>query len=692
MSRIGSLVNHASNLGMKSLAITDHGSMYGAIDFYKAAKASNINPIIGVEGYVAHSSRLIKNNTERSPFHITLLAQNDVGYQNLIKLVSKAHTEGFYYRPRVDRELLAKYSEGIIVLSGCPSGELSRNISNGNLSKSLEIASWYKEVFKERYFIEIMRHGDVPELPEINDGLINISKDLKVPIVATNDSHYTLKTEAHLHDVLLCIQTSSTVDDTNRMKFGEDTYYLRSHEEMSKLFSDLPEAISNTELVAEMCELNIDFNQLRLPQYKLPSNITADDYLSTLCWQGLQERLPRADSELKQRLEYELEVIKNTQFANYFLVVWDIARFVKQNDIMLAVRGSAAASLALYCLYVTNIEPVQYELVFERFLNNERKEMPDIDMDFQDDRREEVINYVVSKYGQDHVAQIITFGTMGARASIRDVGRALGMSYGDVDRVAKLVPTKLNITLESSLDESEEMNEIYNADATTKKLIDTAKGLEGLTRHTSTHAAGVVISENPLDEIIPLQLSTKGTDESATMTQFSMDPIAEMGLLKMDFLGLSNLTIIDKTRRLINSLHNKSLSLNDISLKDQPTFELLSRGETVGVFQMEGSGMTRYLKELKPTSIEDVSAMIALYRPGPMEHITTFIDAKHGRKKVQYLHPSLEKILKETYGVIVYQDQVLNIFRTFAGYSFGEADIVRKAMGKKIPEIMAKEK
>ncbi len=586
MSRIGSLVNHASNLGMKSLAITDHGSMYGAIDFYKAAKASNINPIIGVEGYVAHSSRLIKNNTERSPFHITLLAQNDVGYQNLIKLVSKAHTEGFYYRPRVDRELLAKYSEGIIVLSGCPSGELSRNISNGNLSKSLEIASWYKEVFKERYFIEIMRHGDVPELPEINDGLINISKDLKVPIVATNDSHYTLKTEAHLHDVLLCIQTSSTVDDTNRMKFGEDTYYLRSHEEMSKLFSDLPEAISNTELVAEMCELNIDFNQLRLPQYKLPSNITADDYLSTLCWQGLQERLPRADSELKQRLEYELEVIKNTQFANYFLVVWDIARFVKQNDIMLAVRGSAAASLALYCLYVTNIEPVQYELVFERFLNNERKEMPDIDMDFQDDRREEVINYVVSKYGQDHVAQIITFGTMGARASIRDVGRALGMSYGDVDRVAKLVPTKLNITLESSLDESEEMNEIYNADATTKKLIDTAKGLEGLTRHTSTHAAGVVISENPLDEIIPLQLSTKGTDESATMTQFSMDPIAEMGLLKMDFLGLSNLTIIDKTRRLINSLHNKSLSLNDISLKDQPTFELLSRGETVGVFQM----------------------------------------------------------------------------------------------------------
>ena len=661
MSRIGSLVNHASNLGMKSLAITDHGSMYGAIDFYKAAKASNINPIIGVEGYVAHSSRLIKNNTERSPFHITLLAQNDVVYQNLIQLVSKAHTEGFYYRPRVDRELLAKYSEGIIVLSGCPSGELSRNISNGNLSKSLVIASWYKEVFKERYFIEIMRHGDVPELPEINDGLINISKDLKVPIVATNDSHYTLKTEAHLHDVLLCIQTSSTVDDTNRMKFGEDTYYLRSHEEMSKLFSDLPEAISNTELVAEMCELNIDFNQLRLPQYKLPSNITADDYLSTLCWQVLPERLPIADSELKQRLEYELEVIKNTQFANYFLVVWDIARFVKQNDIMLAVRGSAAASLALYCLYVTNIEPVQYELVFERFLNNERKEMPDIDMDFQDDRREEVINYVVSKYGQDHVAQIITFGTMGARPSIRDVGRALGMSYGDVDRVAKLVPTKLNITLESSLDESEEMNEIYNADATTKKL-------EGLTRHTSTHAAGVVISENPLDEIIPLQLSTKGTDESATMTQFSMDPIAEMGLLKMDFLGLSNLTIIDKTRRLINSLHNKSLSLNDISLKDQPTFELLSRGETVGVFQMEGSGMTRYLKELKPTSIEDVSAMIALYRPGPMEHITTFIDAKHGRKKVQYLHPSLEKILKETYGVIVYQDQVLNIFRTFAGY------------------------
>jgi len=692
MSRINSLVNHAKALGMTSLAITDHGSMYGAIDFYKAAKSSNINPIIGVEGYVAHSSRMIKNTSERSPFHVTLLAQNNVGYQNLIKLVSKAHIQGFYYRPRVDRELLAELSEGIIVLSGCPSGELSRSISNGNLSEAINTASWYKEVFKDRYFIEMMRHGDVPELPKINDGLLEISKDLEIPVVATNDSHYTLKTDAHLHDVLLCIQTSSTVDDVNRMKFGEDTYYLRSHEEMSKLFSDIPEAISNTELIAEMCDLNIDFNQLRLPQFKLPSNVSADDYLATLCWQGLQERFPAPTPAMKQRLEYELEVIKNTQFANYFLVVWDIARFVKQNDIMLAVRGSAAASLALYCLYVTNIEPIKYELVFERFLNNERKEMPDIDMDFQDDRREEVINYVVSKYGQDHVAQIITFGTMGARASIRDVGRALGMPYSEVDKVAKLIPTKLNITLESSLKESEEMNEIYNADSTTKKLIDTAKGLEGLTRHTSTHAAGVVISEDPLDEIIPLQLSTKSTDESATMTQFSMDPIAEMGLLKMDFLGLSNLTILDKTRRLINSLHHKSMSLSDISLEDKTTFDLLSRGETVGVFQMEGSGMTRYLKELKPTSVEDVSAMIALYRPGPMEHITTFIDAKHGRKKVEYLHPSLEKILKETYGVIVYQDQVLNIFRTFAGYSFGEADIVRKAMGKKIPEIMAQEK
>ena len=497
-----------------------------------------------------------------------------------------------------------------------------------------------------------------------------------------------------LQDILICIQTNTNIEDEGRLRMAEDSYYLRSPQEMAALWAEVPDAITNSQRIAEMCELNLDFSRMRLPEYPVPGGISADEYLAQICHEALNSRIPNAGEAERARLDYELEVIRQTQFPDYFLVVWDIAKFVHERDIFFAVRGSAAASLVLYCLGVTDVNPLPYSLVFERFLNVERKEMPDIDMDFQDDRREEVINYVVDKYGREHVAQIITFGTFGAKAAIRDVGRALAMPYGDVDRVARLVPNRLNITLEDALEQNPDMKEIYDADEGVAKLVDTAMGLEGLTRHTSTHAAAVLISQEPLDDIVPLQRPTRSADDGTgvAMTQYAMDPCAELGLLKMDFLGLANLSILARARDLIAETRGYNFALTDIPLDDGNTFDLLSRGDTVGVFQLEGGGMTRYIKELKPSSLSDVAAMIALYRPGPMEHISTFIDSKHGRVAPHYPHPALQDILEETYGVIVYQDQVLQIARTFAGYSLGQADIVRKAMGKKIPEIMAEEK
>ena len=694
LSRLEPLVARARELDMDSLAITDHGGMYGAIDFYKLAKSEGIRPIIGCEMYVAPGSRLERNPNQRSPYHMTVLAKNNVGYRNLVKLVTLSHLEGFYYKPRVDRDILERYHEGLVVLSGCPSGEVPTLITQGRMDEARETASWYREVFGD-YYLELMRHGDVPELPEINKGLLELRDDLALPVVATNDSHYVHKDEAHLQDILICIHTNTNVEDEKRLRMVEDSYYLTGPREMEDMYRDLPEAVTNTQLVADMCDLDIDFTQLRLPRYDVPDGLTPFEYLSNICWEGLERRLPNASESEKERLRYELEVIRQTGFDNYFLVVWDIARFVRERDIFFAVRGSAAASLTLYCLGVTNVNPLPYRLVFERFLNLERKEMPDIDMDFQDDRREEVINYVVEKYGREHVAHIITFGTMGARAAIRDVGRALAMPYGDVDRVARMIPTRLGITLDDAKsDPSSELAEAIRADETIRNLVETAEGLEGVTRHSSTHAAAVVISEQPLDEVVPLQRPQRSDDDGsvATTTQYAMDPVAALGLLKMDFLGLVNLTVLAKARDLIAETRNIRFDLTDIPLDDANTFDIMSRGETVGIFQLEGGGMTRYIKELKPSSLGDVAAMIALYRPGPMDHISTFIDAKHGRIPVQYLHPALEEILEETYGVIVYQDQVLHIARTFAGYTLGEADIVRKAMGKKIPEIMAQEK
>ena len=694
LSQLEPLVERTRELGMESLAITDHGGMYGAIDFYQLAKSEGVRPIIGCEMYVAPGSRHERNPDERSPYHMTVLARDYKGYQNLVKLVTLSHLEGFYYRPRVDREILERYHEGLTVMSGCPSGEVPLLITQGRLDEARATAAWYREVFGD-YYLEIMRHGDVPELPAINSGLFDIHRDLDIPIVATNDSHYILEEHAHFQDILICIHTNTNVEDGKRLRMEEASYYLKSPQEMAELFHDMPEAIANTQVITDRCDLDIDFSQLRLPQYQVPDGVTPFEYLSRICWDGLNERLPDAGDSEKERLKYELEVIRQTNFDNYFLVVWDIARFVRERDIFFAVRGSAAASLVLYCLGVTNVNPLPYRLVFERFLNLERKEMPDIDMDFQDDRREEVINYVVDKYGREHVAHIITFGTLGARAAIRDVGRALAMPYADVDRVARMIPTRLGITLDDAkTEDGSELGEAVQADESIRTLVETAEGLEGVTRHSSTHAAGVVISQQPLDEVVPLQRPQKSVEGGsvATTTQYAMDPVAALGLLKMDFLGLVNLTVLAKARDLIAEHRGIHFDLTEIPLDDTEAFDLLSRGETVGVFQLEGSGMTRYIKELRPTTLSDVAAMIALYRPGPMEHISTFIDAKHGRIPVSYLHPALENILEETYGVIVYQDQVLHIAQTFAGYTLGEADIVRKAMGKKIPEIMAEEK
>ena len=691
LSRIEPLVARAKELNMHSLAITDHGGLYGAIDFYRTANTAGVKPIIGCEMYVAPGSRHDKGQRDKSPYHITILAKNLQGYGNLVKLVTLSHLEGFYYKPRVDRELLQRHHEGLIVLSGCPSGEVPQLIAQGRMDEAAAAATWYRELFGD-YYLELMEHGGVDELPAINKGLLGLHRDLELPVVATNDSHYVHREEAPLQDILICIHTNTNVQDRGRLRMTEDSYYLKSPEEIGALYADLPEAISNTQVIADMCDLELGFSQLHLPQFKVPEGLDADGYLTRLCREGLGRRIPNAGPEDEQRLVYELEVIKQTRFANYFLVAWDIAQFARDSGILFAVRGSAAASLSLYCLGVTDVNPMAYKLTFERLLNVERKEMPDIDMDFQDDRREEVINYVVSTYGREHVAQIITFGTLGARASIRDVGRALAMPYADVDRIARLVPARLHIPLDEALQESPELKEAYGADDSVEKLVDTARGLEGTIRHSSTHAAGLVISDQQLDTYVPLQKPIKGDDEGITMTQYAMEPVAALGLLKIDILGLANLTILAKTIGLISDTQSVQITLTDIPLDDSSTFELLSRGDTVGVFQLEGAGMTRHIKELKPTSLGDVAAMIALYRPGPMEHISTFIEAKHGRAEPQYPHPTLREILRETYGVIVYQEQVLLVAQAFAGYSLGEADTVRKAMGKKVPEIMAQER
>jgi DNA polymerase-3 subunit alpha len=692
MCHIPDLVSRAKELGMTALALTDHGVMHGAIQFYRAAKDAGIKPIIGCEAYIASGSRLSHTPADKQSYHLVLLAKNHQGYQNLVQLITKANLEGFYYRPRMDKEILEQYHEGLIALTACLAGEIPRLILEGRKEDARQAALWYKKTFGEgNFYLELQRHP-IPELEPVNQELIKMSSELDIPLVATNDLHYILKEEAKFQDLLMCIGTNSTILDEKRKKMADDGFYLKSPEEMADMFKDVPQAIENSNKIADMCNLELEFGRLHLPEIEIPDGMTPFQYVEDLCRKGLPKFYPNPGPEIEERLKYELDVINKTEFARYFLVVWDIVKFARENGILVNVRGSAASSIVLRCLEINDIDPIPHKLVFERFLNIERREMPDIDMDFEDRRREEVISYVSRKYGQDHVAQIITFGTLGAKAAIRDAGRALGMPYSDVDRVAKMVPFAVGMTIDKALEENGEFKSIYETEANVKNLVDYAKGVEGVARHASTHAAGVVISKDPLTNHIPLQRVSRETEAGLVMTQYPMDDIARIGLLKMDFLGLSNLTTLGRTQQIIKQNRGIDIDRHDIPMDDKKTFELLAAGETVGVFQLEGSGMRRYIKELKPTVFSDIAAMVALYRPGPMEQIPKFIRSKYGIEPITYPHPALKEFLEETYGVIVYQEQVLFIVRAFGGYSLGQADIFRKAMGKKKAEVMVKEK
>jgi DNA polymerase III subunit alpha len=693
LSRIPQLMDRVQALGQKAVGITDHGVMYGVLDFYREARSRGIKPILGMEAYVAPGSRLSRDPREKSPFHLTILVQNETGYRNLIALSTRAHLEGFYYKPRVDRELLERYREGLVVLSGCPSSEIHRALQEGRTDDARGAIEWFRERFPQ-FYLEIQEHGD-QQFSRINPMLADLARQTGIPLVCTNDSHYTAPEDAQAHDILLCIGTNATVSETNRMRMEGGSYYVKSEDEMRALFPELPEAFDNTWKLAEKCELDLEFGRLHLPDPDLPAGVSSDEHLAALAHAGIGRRYRDLTDAVLQRLDYELDVIRRTGFSSYILIVRDFAVTARERGIPFGVRGSAAASIVLYSLGITDIDPLENGLVFERFLNLERHEMPDVDMDFADDRREEMIRYTSEKYGQDRVAQIITFGTLGAKAALRDVGRAQGLSYSDVDRVVRLVPNALHMTIDRALTESRELHELYGADQTVHALIDSARSIEGVARHASTHAAGVVIARDPLIEVVPLQRPARGEEDAIPMTQFDMNMVAEIGLLKMDFLGLSNLTILGRAVELINAGRDPGLppvDLQSIADGDQAAYAMLSRGETFGVFQLESAGMKRALLDLKPVSVAELSALVALYRPGPMQHITTYCRAKHGLEPIRYPHPDLAEILDETYGVIVYQDQVLHIARKFAGYSLGEADIMRKAMGKKIAEKMRGER
>jgi DNA polymerase-3 subunit alpha len=693
LGRIRDYMDTAERFGMRHVAITDHGVMYGVLDWYKEARARSLVPVIGVEGYMARST--IADREDRRPYHIVLLAENLVGYRNLLKLVSRASIDGFYYKPRFDIEMLQQHSEGIICTSACIAGPLSTHLLAGDEAQARRMAGQLLDIFgRERFYIELQDHG-LLEQRQVIPQLARIAKDFDVDLVAANDVHYLRPEDAAIQELLICIQTNRTVNDPKRMKMSTDQLYFKSPEEMAHLFSEFPDAVTNTVKVAERCDLQLEFGRLHLPNPDIPPGSTAQEHLAQLCWQGLEQRYPEPTDEIRKRLDYELHVIAETGFPSYMLIVRDFANFARERGIPFGVRGSAAASIVLYTLGITDIDPMANRLVFERFLNLERREMPDIDMDFADNRRAEVIEYVANKYGHDHVAQIITFGTMGAKAAVRDVGRALGWAVSDVDRVARLIPAVLNMTLDRALEESGEFREAYESEEQTRALVDQAKRLEGIARHAGTHAAGVVISSSPLVEHLPLQRPARVADSDPNplpTTQFPMETVAEIGLLKMDFLGLSNLTILGEAVAIIQATRGISVDTKSLPDGDPPTYAMLGKGETFGVFQLESAGMRRAIQELRPQTVAELAAMVALYRPGPMQHIPRYCRSKHGQEPIRYPHQDLADVLDETYGVIVYQDQVLLIAQRFAGYTLGEADIMRKAMGKKIAEKMKAER
>ena len=690
LGRIDDYMAKAVEFGMRHVALTDHGVMYGALDWYRAAKSHDLAPIVGVEAYLA--PKRMSDRDSRSNYHLLLLAENERGYRNLLKLSSKASIDGFYYRPRIDLELLNELRDGLICTSACLGGPIANNYLEGRDTEAERLAGSLAEIFgRDHFYLEVQDH-DMPEQQRVNRQLVDLARKMNLPLVATNDVHYVNREDAATQDLLVCIQTNTTLDDPKRMKMDSDQLYFKSPQEMEQLFGDLPEALENTIRIAERCNLSLDFDRLLLPDPGIPEGLTPQQHLAELCWGGLAARYPVLTDEVRQRLEYELWVIEQTGFASYMLIVRDFAQFARDRRIPFGVRGSAAASIVLFTLGITDIDPIANRLVFERFLNIERREMPDIDMDFADNRRQEVIDYVAQKYGHDRVAQIITFGTMGAKASVRDVGRALGWAPVDVDRVARLIPTTLGMTLERALVESSELRSLFDDDERVRRMIEVAQKLEGISRHAGTHAAGVVISAEPLVEHVPLQRPARGDENALPTTQFSMENVAAIGLLKMDFLGLANLTILGDAVDIIKQTRGELLEPNDLPDGDRVTYELLAQGETFGVFQLESAGMRRAIRELRPGSVAELAALVALYRPGPMQHISTFCQAKHGAQEIRYPHPDLAEILDETYGVIVYQDQVLLIAQRFAGYTLGEADIMRKAMGKKIPEKMRAER
>ena len=687
--RIPQLMDTAVALGQTAVAITDHGVMYGAMDFYKEAKKRGIKPIIGCEVYVARRSRFDKvHELDRDSYHLVLLCENETGYQNLAALVSQAWTEGFYSKPRVDLELLRQHHQGLIALSACLAGSIPRAINRGDYEEAKRLALEYQEIFGEgNFFLELQDHG-IREQIVVNDQLIRISQETGIPLVATNDCHYLRQEDSKMHQILMCIQTNHTIEDTDTMEFASDEFYVKSEEEMRDLFPAVPEACDNTVAIAERCNLEFVFGETKLPHFDTPNGQDNAAYFREQCFTGLHQHYGEHPSqELIDRLNYEINTIENMGYVNYYLIVHDFVRYAKSVDLPVGPgRGSGAGSLAAYCLGITGIDPIRYNLLFERFLNPERISMPDFDIDFSDERRPEMIEYVVRKYGADHVAQIVTFGTMAAKASIRDVGRAMAIPYATVDAVAKLVPTKLNITLDQALSMSKELRQRYDTDLQIHELIDMAKKLEGMPRNASTHAAGVVITDRPVSEYVPL---AKNND--SVVTQYTMTTLEELGLLKMDFLGLRNLSVIDDTQKMIRK-NQPDFSIDAIPTDDPAVYAMLTAGETEGVFQFESTGMRNVIMQLRPEYMEDLIAVISLYRPGPMESIPRYIANRHNVSKVTYRHPLLEPILNVTYGCIVYQEQVMQIFRTLAGYSLGRADIVRRAMSKKKADVMERER
>jgi DNA polymerase III, alpha subunit len=689
-SKIKEITSRAKELGMKSLAITDHGVMYGVIDFYKAAKEVGIKPILGCEVYVAPGSRFDKQpgESESRYYHLVLLAENNTGYKNLMKIVSRGFTEGFYYKPRVDYEVLEQFHEGIIALSACLAGEVQRYLARGMYEAGCEAAKRYEGIFgKGNFFLELQDHG-IPEQKYVNPQLIRMSQELGIDLVCTNDVHYTYAQDADAHDILLCIQTGKKVTDENRMRYDGGQYYLKSPEEMAELFPYAPQALENTCKIAERCNVEIEFGVTKVPHFEVPQGFDSWTYLNHLCNEGMKRRYPDVDEEKKKRLEYELSVIHKMGYVDYFLIVWDYINYAKTHGIAVGPgRGSAAGSIVSYCLGITDIDPIKYSLIFERFLNPERVSMPDIDVDFCYERRQEVIDYVVEKYGKDCVVQIVTFGTMAARAVIKDVGRVLDLPYAMVDNIAKMVPREIGITIDKAIQENPDLRNAYENDAQVHDLIDKSKRLEGLPRHASMHAAGVLISQKAVDEYVPVATGADG----AVVAQFVMTTLEELGLLKMDFLGLRTLTVIQDAEKLARK-KNPEFSIDNINYEDKNVYDMISTGKCEGIFQLESAGMKNFMKELKPQSIEDLIAGISLYRPGPMDFIPQYIKGKNNPGDITYDCPMLEPILKPTYGCIVYQEQVMQIVRDLAGYSLGRSDLVRRAMSKKKTSVMEKER